>query len=1325
MAPTRQSLEDFLEPLAIDVSKIHNLAKSLSRTYTQLAKESKNQFLSTPISDSILRPERDSNGRYLAIDIGGSNLRVGFVELLGHVAQVGEANGDTNENGATEGSCVKKHLEKSWPIGEQLKNDKAEDLFKWIGTCIAEVVRDGIKTWGPETREELPLGVTFSFPMIQRTLSEATLMSMGKGFAITSNLDLGKLILEGYEAIRDPSLPRIQIAAIVNDSVATLVTFAYQLRSDPRRKAAMGLIVGTGCNATIPLAISKLHPSKRPAQVKVADDDEASQDMKITVNTEWTINGAAPPLHELNIITRWDKALDAQGEAPGFQPFEYMTSGRYLGELGRLILVNYFTNKLRIPLYTLPPKLLVRFGLTTSFLGNIGPHLSHIEPCILEQLQAELPPAEGPDAWHWSTETAEVITKISKAIQIRAAGLTAAAVIALLACADEIALSTSSKLANGHATKPMSEEPAVEELMVGYTGGCIVHFQDYLQDCQKFLDEIMDAEFGPSVTKVPRVLLTPCHDGGIIGAGILAGTVTGFGHDTTNTTATMPVVKGGVWTNIEDEILKASVSKYGLNQWARVSSLLARKTPKQCKARWSEWLDPGIRKIEWSKEEDEKLLHLAKLMPTQWRTIAPLVGRTATQCLERYQKLLDEAEQKEAGELGLGGPDGGETQAPSADDVRRLRPGEVDPDPESKPARPDTIDLDEDEKEMLSEARARLANTQGKKAKRKARERQLEESRRLAVLQKRRELKNAGINIKVVNRKKGQMDYNADIPFEKKAAAGFYDTEEEAGLNEKEREAFDPRKQQLANKRKGDHEEDPDRKKRKNEKEAPSASYTAAMKAGQMQKIREAEQSSKRRALVLPTPQVGEGELEEIVKMGMIGERANILARSSDNDATRGLVNTYSTINSGAPIRTPKAPAQEDHIANEIRNIRALTETQSSLLGGENTPLHEGAGSTGFDSVTPRRHQMETPNPMATPFRQSNGVGATPMGPPALPGATPMRTPRDSFALNANGEMQLVGATPRDVNLAEMSMKHKVKQGLASLPKPKETQWDLELPEEQQESMAVEELSEEDAELRDRRNQQIREAEEKIEFSRRTLVMQKGLPRASAIDIDAILKAASEISDPVVAAIEREAALLVANDALRYPITGAKIRGTPKVLDSFNDNALAQARLQIIQEVPKEVAEQGSELFKAAWTDANSSSLLPGLAGYGDDEVDEHQTLVDAFDSFQEGITTTATTGNKAEKKLALHLGGYQNRSKMLRGKIVEASEALTKATLSLDSFRTLQINEEAAISRRLEGLREEVGFVSKREREAQDLYRARKEELTSLMEVNGTNGYH
>lgn len=73
-------------------------------------------------------------------------------------------------------------------------------------------------------------------------------------------------------------------------------------------------------------------------------------------------------------------------------------------------------------------------------------------------------------------------------------------------------------------------------------------------------------------------------------------------------------------------------------------------------------------------------------------------------------------------------------EANDPNDPRRLKPGEIDPNPESKPARPDPIDMDDDEKEMLAEARVRLANTKGKKAKRKGREKLIEEARRLAVL---------------------------------------------------------------------------------------------------------------------------------------------------------------------------------------------------------------------------------------------------------------------------------------------------------------------------------------------------------------------------------------------------------------------------------------------------------------------------------------------------------------------------------------------------------------------------------------------------------------
>lgn len=662
---------------------------------------------------------------------------------------------------------------------------------------------------------------------------------------------------------------------------------------------------------------------------------------------------------------------------------------------------------------------------------------------------------------------------------------------------------------------------------------------------------------------------------------------------------------------MEDEVLKASVSKYGLNQWARVSSLLARKTPKQCKARWVEWLDPGIRKIEWSKEEDEKLLHLAKLMPTQWRTIAPIVGRTATQCLERYQKLLDEAEARENDEFGLGGPAGAEAAPPSADDVRKLRPGEMDPDPESKPARPDTIDMDEDEKEMLSEARARLANTQGKKAKRKARERQLEESRRLAVLQKRRELKNAGINIKVVTKKKGQMDYNADIPFEKAPAPGFYDTKDEMDMNERQREAFDPRKQQLANKRKGDGEEDGgDNKRQKKGKDGGASQYAAAAKAGQMQRIREAEQQSKRRGLTLPAPQVSEGELEDIVKMGMAGERANMAAGASDNEATRGLMGSYNDMMGATPIRTPRAPQEEDRIANEVRNARLRTETQSALLGGDNAPIDE-ASTTGFSGVAPSKQQLSTPNPMATPMR--NGLAS------AIParglGATPLRTPRDTFNLNrADGSMALTSQTPRDVRNWEKTQRSSLRQALSSLPKPKETEWELELPEEQAEIAASQELSAEDAAIRDARLRAQREEEERREWRRQSRVVQKGLPRPSVLDFDALVKEAENISDPVKREVEMEMARLMAHDAVKFG--GAKVRGSAPPSEALGDDAIERARMEMALELGKD--EQGrrvlQERFGEEWERLHQGRVLPGLAEYAEDEVDEVQLMTEAFD---------------------------------------------------------------------------------------------------------------
>ncbi|ERN18639.1 hypothetical protein AMTR_s00065p00174030 [Amborella trichopoda] len=126
--------------------------------------------------------------------------------------------------------------------------------------------------------------------------------------------------------------------------------------------------------------------------------------------------------------------------------------------------------------------------------------------------------------------------------------------------------------------------------------------------------------------------------------------------------------------------------------------------------------------------------------------IAPIVGRTPSQCLERCEKLLDAACLKD------------ENYEPS-DDPRKLRPGETDPN--RKSSRLDPVDMDEDEKEMLSEAKARLAS-----------------------LQKRLELKAAGIDGRQSKRKRKRIDYNAEIPFEKKPPPGFFDVTDEERLLE-------------------------------------------------------------------------------------------------------------------------------------------------------------------------------------------------------------------------------------------------------------------------------------------------------------------------------------------------------------------------------------------------------------------------------------------------------------------------------------------------------------------------------------------------------------
>ncbi|EGD95434.1 hexokinase [Trichophyton tonsurans CBS 112818] len=563
-----ETIDNFLAPLTVNDARLYQLGCRFSELYLELARTSDQQFLPTPVTRL---PNGQETGRYLAIDVGGSNLRVAFIELLGAAADDLENSSSSSSSSSSNGHPaseavsnmeksrdtlrkaqrhrVRRTLEKAWPIAEHLKMDKAEDLFLWIGDCMAEVVADSLATDADieDAPEELEMGITFSFPMMQDSLAEATLMPMGKGFAITSDLNLGKILLAGYDrhtrrpyGSDEPStkrrrrfpLPKLKIAAITNDTVATLASLAYMVKSLPNSRVAMGLIVGTGCNATIPMKLTDLHESK--AKCVSAQQPDATETV---INTEFTLGGAAPPLRELKFTTKWDIQLDEQCARPGFQPFEYMTGGRYIGELVRLVFYDYLTSVLKLSPKSLPANLIQGYALSTSYLSNhVAP--MHTDQDLVAKLKSTLPPPES-SSWNWDIYTARAFRKTARIVQTRSAGLVAAAVVGLLACKKEIQLRSDGATNPRRSTNIIvpSFNNSTDTITSVYRPASTTrrtllpqewtrrrpHYPNFKETCQGFIDRLVIWD-GPQESG-KSVFLREASDGGIIGAGVLAGMV--------------------------------------------------------------------------------------------------------------------------------------------------------------------------------------------------------------------------------------------------------------------------------------------------------------------------------------------------------------------------------------------------------------------------------------------------------------------------------------------------------------------------------------------------------------------------------------------------------------------------------------------------------------------------------------------------------------------------------------------------------------------------------------------------------------------------------
>ena len=245
------------------------------------------------IPSFVGRPTGSERGRYLVLDLGGTNIRVLAVELDG--------------NGKTSLAAVSR-----FAIPQELMCGAGDKIFDYMADCIKLFFEKNFI----DRQRTHDLAFTFSFPVEQSSLASGKLIGWTKGFTASGVVGNDVVALLS-EALWRKEMGFIHVVALANDTVGTLVAQCY---SDP--SCDMGVILGTGTNACYPEKISRI--------LKCPDLGLLSGEM--IINIEW---GGFSQLK----VTVYDKDLDCASHNTGKQHLEKMVSGMYLGEIARRVIV--------------------------------------------------------------------------------------------------------------------------------------------------------------------------------------------------------------------------------------------------------------------------------------------------------------------------------------------------------------------------------------------------------------------------------------------------------------------------------------------------------------------------------------------------------------------------------------------------------------------------------------------------------------------------------------------------------------------------------------------------------------------------------------------------------------------------------------------------------------------------------------------------------------------------------------------------------------------------------------------------------------------------
>jgi pre-mRNA-splicing factor CDC5/CEF1 len=225
-------------------------------------------------------------------------------------------------------------------------------------------------------------------------------------------------------------------------------------------------------------------------------------------------------------------------------------------------------------------------------------------------------------------------------------------------------------------------------------------------------------------------------------------------------------------------------------------------------------------------------------------------------------------------------------------------------------------------------------------------------------------------------------------------------------------------------------------------------------------------------------------------------------------------------------------------------------------------------------------------------------------------------------------------------------------------------------------------------------------------------VYQRSLPRPRVVDFTALSSETACITDPIQALIASEAALLMAHDALKFPLPNTRMIGNPLPLETFSDDVLAKAREELAAEVNEADLKKYNYSIETYYLSLDTSNDLPSIFPPKTTPIADYAPALTAI---TESLTTSAQQGLSLEAQLKKLHTGYINRSRTLAQKLSDTYQACEDESHKLVGFTNLKVGEEAGLMGRLERVRGEVQKVQRAERLGQEEYLELKEKLGDL----------